>query len=271
MNGSLGRVDGGIGITLDRPGYVITAEPALETQIITDDEDLKLKTLGIVNTLAEEQGYDPDIAIRISEVIPSHSGLGSGTQLALSVATAMSLISGKPVDDLAKVTGRGGTSGIGVRAFSDGGVIVDGGHRFGQGKEKESFLPSSASKGVKKAPIIGRYEFPKNWRIILCLPDARPGASGQAEKEIFTNSCPVPLPEVEKISHLVLMQMIPALLEEDLDQFGRSITALRRFGFKRDELALQTQALHNMLDYMTSCGGSRSRDEFVWPCSIRSN
>ena len=52
------------------------------------------------------------------------------------------------------------------------------------------------------------------------------------------------------------MQMIPALLEEDLDQFGRSVTALRKYGFKRDELALQTPALHNMLEYMTSCGAA---------------
>ena len=256
MNGSLGRVDGGVGITLDRPGYVITAEPALETRVITDDEELKVRALSIVNTLAEEQGYDPDIAIRISEAIPPHSGLGSGTQLALSVATAMALISGKPIDDPARITGRGGTSGIGVRAFTDGGVIVDGGHRFGPGKEKDSFLPSSAAKGVRKAPLIGRYDFPADWRIILCLPDARPGASGKEEKEIFKKSCPVPLPEVEKISHLVLMQMIPALLEEDLDQFGRSVTALRKYGFKRDELALQTPALHNMLEYMTSCGAA---------------
>lgn len=254
MNGSLGRVDGGVGITLDRPGYVITAEPAHETRIITDDENLKTRIAGIISGLSERHGYDSEVAIRISDTIPSHSGLGSGTQLSLAVATAMSLLSGKPAADLAHLTGRGGTSGVGVRAFSDGGVIVDGGHRFGPGKEKDSFLPSSAANGVRKAPLIGRYEFPKDWRIILCLPKAAPGASGQIEKDIFRQSCPVPLPEVEKVSHLILMQMIPALIEEDLDQFGRSVTALRQYGFKRNELALQPPVLHDMLEYMTSCG-----------------
>ncbi|MDD1727811.1 MAG: chorismate pyruvate-lyase family protein, partial [Methanospirillum sp.] len=105
MNGSLGRVDGGVGITLDRPGYVITAEPALETRVLTDDEELKSRTLSIIANLVEQQGFDPDVAIRISEVIPPHSGLGSGTQLALAVASAMSLISGRSPEDLATVTG----------------------------------------------------------------------------------------------------------------------------------------------------------------------
>lgn len=254
MNGSLGRVDGGVGITLDRPGYVLTAEPAHETSIIAEDEELKSRAGRIISSLVDQHGYDPEVAIRISEVIPPHSGLGSGTQLSLAIATAMSLLSGKPPADLAHLTGRGGTSGVGVRAFSDGGVIVDGGHRFGPGKEKDSFLPSSATKGVKKAPLIGRYEFPKDWRIILCLPDAFPGASGQYEKDVFRQACPVPLPEVEKISHLVLMQMIPALIEEDLDQFGRSVTALKQYGFKKDELALQPPHLQNTLDYVIGSG-----------------
>ncbi|MBS7628477.1 hypothetical protein KEJ23_00610, partial [Candidatus Bathyarchaeota archaeon] len=35
------------------------------------------------------------------------------------------------VYELAKIMGRGGTSGIGVAAFDKGGLILDGGHSFG--------------------------------------------------------------------------------------------------------------------------------------------
>jgi len=256
MNGALGRVDGGVGITLDRPGYVISAAPAGEVSVIADNDDVKRRVQAIISTLSNKHGYDPNLAIRVREDIPMHSGLGSGTQLSLAVATAMMLLSdGKSQDrDPARLTGRGGTSGIGVRAFSDGGVIVDGGHRLGPGKEKESFLPSSASPGVRTAPLIGRYEFPEDWRIILCLPEIRQGASGMAEQNIFQRCCPVPLPEVQKISHLILMQMLPALIDQDLDQFGRSVSALRGLGFKREELSLQPPVLHDILDYMSTCG-----------------
>jgi beta-ribofuranosylaminobenzene 5'-phosphate synthase len=177
MNGSLGRVDGGVGITLDNPGFVLVAKPSDETRITAEDEILKARASSIVADLSAQYGYNSGVDIHISETIPTHSGLGSGTQLALAVASALSLLSGKEESDLAGKTGRGGTSGIGVRAFTDGGVIIDGGHRFGPGKEKNSFLPSSAAKGVKKPPLIGRFDFPEDWRIILCLPDSTPGTT----------------------------------------------------------------------------------------------
>lgn len=254
MNGSYGRVDGGVGITLDEPGYVIEAERSNKTRIIADDENMRVRVQSILQSLCRQTGFEDEVTVRIHETIPPHGGLGSGTQLSLAMATAISRLSGIPVTDPSRLTGRGGTSGIGVRSFTDGGVILDGGHRFGYGKDKESFLPSAAASGVKLAPLIGRYEFPEAWRIILCLPDLPPGANGDAERGIFQKHCPVPLPDVQKLSHRILMQMIPALLEEDLDQFGSAVNALREGGFKKEELALQPPVLHEILDFMTGCG-----------------
>jgi len=254
MNGSRGRVDGGVGITLDDPGYVIEAERAEETGIIADDDALKARTLGILKSVCTKTGFEEGVQVRIHEAIPPHGGLGSGTQLSLAIATAISRLSGVPIPDPSGLTGRGGTSGIGVRSFFDGGVIIDGGHRFGSGKEKESYLPSSASPDVKLAPLIGRYEFPESWRIILCVPDLPPGANGEEERQIFQKRCPVPLTDVQELSHRILMQMIPSLVEEDMDQFGDAVNALRSVGFKKEELSLQPPVLHDILDYMSGCG-----------------
>jgi beta-ribofuranosylaminobenzene 5'-phosphate synthase len=271
MNGALGRVDGGIGITLDRPGYVIKAEPADETTVLSDNEPARIRALEIIQSMAQNHGYSSGLNVQILETMPPHNGLGSGTQLSLAIATAMHLLAiepeysrGEGIDkgndaglygfDAARLTHRGGTSGIGVRAFSEGGVILDGGHRFGPGKVKESYLPSSASVGVSPPPLIGRYEFPEDWRIILCLPSLVPGANGSAEKTIFEQCCPVPLHEVQQLSHIILMQMIPSLIEGDLDQFGQSVSSLQHVGFKREELALQPPALHEILEYMDTCG-----------------
>lgn len=256
MNGSLGRVDGGVGITLDQPGYLIRFEQSEETRVIAGDEEAGRRVREIIHHLSQTHGYSPDLKVRIMETIPPHTGLGSGTQLSFAVATAMAMLSGEggADQDLARMTGRGGTSGIGIRAFASGGVILDGGHRFGPGQEKESYLPSSASSGIKEAPLIGRYEFPEDWRIILTLPAVGPGANGSAEKDIFQRCCPVPRSEVQELSHLILMQMIPALIERDLSQFGASVNALRGLGFKREELALQPPVIHDLLSHMAECG-----------------
>ena len=76
--------------------------------------------------------------------------------------------------DMAKIVGRGGTSGIGVESFENGGFIIDGGHKR---VEKPSFLPSSASPATPP-PIIARYNFPLDWKIILAIPNVERGVSG---------------------------------------------------------------------------------------------
>ena len=68
--------------------------------------------------------------------------------------------------ELAKIVGKGRTSGIGVESFENGGFIIDGGHRA---MKNRGFVPSSASCATPP-PIIARYDFPEDWKIILVIP-----------------------------------------------------------------------------------------------------
>ena len=101
------------------------------------------RTAAVLKRLQETYPF-PGIKLTFQSEIPMHCGFGSGTQLSLGVAQAVNLLYelGLDVQELAKVVGRGGTSGIGIAAFQTGGFIVDGGHRFPE--QKASFLPSSA-------------------------------------------------------------------------------------------------------------------------------
>jgi len=137
------------------------------------------------------------------------------------------------VSEIAVKVGRGGTSGIGVAAFETGGFILDGGHKFSQ---KKAFLPSAASK-LPPAPVLFRRDFP-DWDILVAVPEQK-GASQKNEVDIFRKECPVPLQEVEKLSHLILMQLLPALAEKDILIFGKSINAIQGLGFKKREVELQ--------------------------------
>jgi beta-ribofuranosylaminobenzene 5'-phosphate synthase len=258
MHGGSGRVDGGIGIALDDPCILIEARQSPACEVSGCDSTTSGQIRDIATSVLEGIRAGSGVAITVRTQYPSHIGLGSGSQLALATATAICELYGRTltVQELARLVGRGGTSGIGTAAFEAGGFIIDGGHRFGPGQEKTGFAPSSASRGIRPAPAIVRHDFPAEWKILLAIPEIPPGASGGREADIFRQYCPVPLDEVRALCHEVLVRMLPGIVERDLDLFGSSINAVQNLGFKRVELSLQPPQVTGLLDTMRSAGAA---------------
>jgi beta-ribofuranosylaminobenzene 5'-phosphate synthase len=234
MNASIGRVDGSIGITLDEPVIMISTMKSDIVEITGKSEHIERMEKSAKALLPDGEG----IRISIENDYPSHIGLGSGTQASLAAGMAVNKLCdlGLSIYDVAVKVGRGGTSGTGVAAFESGGFILDGGHNF---SEKKAFLPSAASK-LHPAPVIVRKDFP-GWEIVIAVPEQK-GASHTNEVNIFQKVCPVPLHEVEKLSHVILMQLLPALMEEDIVIFGNSINTIQELGFKKREVELQPES-----------------------------
>jgi beta-ribofuranosylaminobenzene 5'-phosphate synthase len=257
LNGSIGRVDGGIGITLAHPVTLLEACWADTLQVWGGDKAAQDRVRGVAATLLPDLGRN-GVTITLHRTIPPHTGLGSGTSLSLATAAALYQLAGRREDPrtLAVLAGRGGTSGIGTAAFEAGGFLIDGGHRFGEGKEKSTFLPSAASAGIAPPPITVRHPFPEDWKILLVLPAGFPGASGGEERDIFQTACPVPLREVQEICHEVLMRMLPALAERDLDAFGASVNQIQGLGFKRVEIARQAPRIPRLLEALREAGAA---------------
>ncbi|HJH32365.1 MAG TPA: beta-ribofuranosylaminobenzene 5'-phosphate synthase [Methanosarcinaceae archaeon] len=246
LNAGIGRVDGSVGITLDSPHICISAEKADSIEVIG-------KSHLSDRMLAAAEAVMPDscgIRITIEEDMPDHVGLGSGTQSALCAAMAVNELYalGMSVRELAIAVGRGGTSGIGVASFKSGGFLVDGGHRF---SDKGAFSPSAASR-ADPAPILFRHDFP-DWDIILALPDTK-GAHDVQEVDIFKQVCPIPLREVQDISHTILMQVMPAIIEGDIENFGCAVNHIQAVGFKRREIELQSQPVRDIIEFMQDSG-----------------
>ena len=67
----------------------------------------------------------------VTEHIPEHVGLGSGTQLALAVGVGLAAVCGIDADvrEIASALRRGRRSGIGIAAFRAGGFVIDAGSR----------------------------------------------------------------------------------------------------------------------------------------------
>ena len=232
LNGSLGRIDGGVGLTLNFPSVTINAREDAQLAVLgnTTFEDRIRRAASAIMTRHDVGG----VAIEVVDEFPAHVGLGSGTQVALAVGTAISELYDLRLTPtaIAQLTGRGGTSGIGVAAYERGGFIIDGGH-----KGKTAFLPSSASGKYAPAPMIVRHDFP-DWTIVLAIPNLH-GASDRREVDIFKQKCPLPLTEIQELCHVILMEMLPAVVERDIESFGQSIDRVQMLGFKRREIELQ--------------------------------
>lgn len=100
--------------------------------------------------------------------------------------------------------------------------------------------------------MIFRHDFP-DWDIILAIPRIK-GAHDKEEMNIFSRECPIPLAEVQAVSHTILMQMIPAIMEKDIEAFGRAVNHLQTTGFKKREIAIQSPVVSELMETMIEHG-----------------
>src|SRR5690606_14836448 len=114
--------------------------------------------------------------------------------------------------ELAALVGRGERSAIGAHGFFHGGLIVEG------GKYDLSRL----------SPMLVRQAVPEQWRIVLIRPRQLEGLSGRREREAFARLPIVPEARTAQMSRLVLLGLVPAAIEGDLDLFGESLFELQQ-------------------------------------------
>ncbi len=158
------RQFGGVGLMIEQPGLEIVAENASDWSA---SGPLAERTLAIAVVVARRLDEErlPVRPVRFTNMrVPeAHIGLGVGTQLSLAVARAIAMLAGQPeldVASLARLTGRGRRSGIGIHGFAEGGLIVDAGRR------SEKVLPTK----------LVRLPFPAEWSTLIVLPEHRRGS-----------------------------------------------------------------------------------------------
>ncbi|HUU77208.1 MAG TPA: beta-ribofuranosylaminobenzene 5'-phosphate synthase family protein [candidate division Zixibacteria bacterium] len=245
LNGELGRINGGLGVALQKPFWkIIGSDDTKQNHSKLDDKIF----LAIKKFDEYFQTDTKEFSIQIKEEIPKHVGLGSNTQFLLAIGKILSKLHriNPTIQEIARAVQRGGTSGIGVAAFEKGGIILDGGHSFGPGKQTDSFLPSSISK-APPPPVIFQYYPPKDWYFLLLIPTINLGSHGDEEVKLFYEKCPIPASNIEKLSRLILMKILPAVVENDIKEFGLGLTEMQtkfeRFGMERYEVGLSNEIL----------------------------
>lgn len=212
LNGDLGRRFGGLGVSINRPNVILEAQPA-EKLAVTGEKTEQVKTLA--KRFLETYNIKANASINVKQAIPEHAGLGSGTQLALALATALAKLFNvkATVQELAKTMGRGQRTSIGTTIFEQGGFVVDG----GKSTSKNSF-PTT----------IFRQPFPHNWVFVVAIPNVKKGLAKSEETAAFRGLAPMSAEDAGRMCRLTMMKLLPSLIERDIKSFGEALTQIQR-------------------------------------------
>jgi beta-RFAP synthase len=205
---------GGVGLMVERPGLAVSVRSAADWQACGP---LAGRAIDFARRFAQTVAEAPPAQLTVERCAPPHAGLGTGTQLGLAVARALALHWGLPdlgAVELARRVGRGTRSALGIHGFAQGGFLVDG----GQGPVG----------GI--GALVARADFPEEWRVVLVIPPEAQGLHGRDEAEAFER---LPgggwdLARTEALCRLVLLGMLPALREGDVQAFGEALYDFNR-------------------------------------------
>ena len=223
---AVGREFGGLGLMVDQPGYEIAFEPAA-SDIATGCDLASQRAAEFVaryRSAAPADRQPPPCRLDIRRAIPSHAGLGSGTQLGLAVARGLAMLAGEAptVAELALRVGRGRRSSIGIHGFQFGGCLLEGGKG------------PTHSLGV----LLGRADFPGDWRFVLVRPRQNAGLSGEAELSAFSQLAPMAEAVTGRLLRIAMADFLSAVKGSD---FSACSDALYEYGRGVGEYFSQVQ------------------------------
>jgi beta-RFAP synthase len=202
------RAFGGVGLMVDAPGVVVTAQPADGWRF---EGPLASRAQAFAMRFAASRP-EPErrpFRVLVERCPAEHTGLGVGTQLGLAVAKAVAAAAGLPdlpAEELAARVGRGERSGVGVHGFDRGGLVADA------GKEP----------GEAVSPLLAHVALPPAWRVVLFTPPTPTNWHGPRERAAFATS---PGGDPDGLRRLAETAILPAARAGDFDAFADAVHA----------------------------------------------
>ena len=213
------RLYGALGVTVDDPVVEVRVDPADE--LVCGHAEARRYARKACDV------YDvPGAEVEVVAELPRHVGLGSGTQLALSmlVGVARAYDYAPAVRDHAPELGRGGRSGVGVAVFERGGFVLDAGH------PSSLFTSEAPSVGNWTVPeVAAHHHVPDDWRFLLVLPDAEPGREGEREEASMRRTVADADPGLaDRVAGVVVREVLPAIADGSAERFGDAVAEVGR-------------------------------------------
>ena len=199
---------GGIGVTINKFNTIINLKKYHKLVINGDKSN---KVFNLVKKFCKINQIKSNYLINIEKTIPEHIGLGSGTQMALSIGMAINKLNNLNLNilEIGTMLGRGMRSNIGIGSFIQGGFLIDLGI-------KNKFLP-----------VFKKVNFPNEWKILL-IKSKNKGLHGNKEQKAFkllqkSNN------KIIGLHYLVLMKMYPSLIKQNFNEFSKCITEMQNY------------------------------------------
>jgi beta-ribofuranosylaminobenzene 5'-phosphate synthase len=238
------RINGGLGFALEEPRLSITARKNRSIEIV----DRRAGCLGraeqehlsaLIRQLCVDAGFVHLPHVTIAGNAPSHVGFGAGTAIRLAALEATHILNDRHPSraELIARSGRGGTWGVGVRTYFQGGITFDLGHRADGGQR-----PSHTWR-TPRAPLeLARLDMP-DWSIGICLPPEVPPLTHDQERAVFTIATPVSRQEMQQTLYFALLGVFASAAEADLLTFVTSLEQLQSSAWKAAEWSAHGPAL----------------------------
>jgi beta-ribofuranosylaminobenzene 5'-phosphate synthase len=228
------RSFGGVGFSITHP--CTTLDLKRHEKVELDglhrlDEEARNELTAIANRLRAR--VSGGFRMKLDSSPPQHVGFGTKTSLSLGLIAGVNALYALhwPKEEMQRLSGRGGASGVGIHAFFDGGVIWDGGH---SSRSTKMLAPSGAAIPNGTPPLMLRFPFPDVWRIILILPDEKP-MSGPEEEEFFAQNAPIPREQALSTMAALYHGVLPAMKLTDYAALAAALQELHSTGFKHRE------------------------------------
>ena len=214
---------GGAGVMLDEPVTEVLAHRSARPRVKGLFAD---RSARFIEAWQQYTGIDEPVRLEVAQAPPEHVGLGLGTQLGMSIATALDELfdrSDEGVEQRAESVGRGRRSAVGAHGFNKGGLIVDGGKRDGEPLGK----------------LAAHVELPDDWHVVLVRAKEQQGLAGKAERRAFRDLSHTSKRHPAEALHATLYdELLPAARQGDFQGFGQ---AVYRYGLQAGELFADSQ------------------------------
>lgn len=234
------RRNGGAGFAIDRPA--VRVEATFSSTLKIRDcrrvgfKDFELHRLErVLYEAYKALSLDSQLSFVISGDMPTHSGFGSTTAVRLACLELLLMANNVKPDRtlLSRLSRRGGTSGIGINTYFDGGLFVDLGHP----QNNEPACPSSVAEIAPACPTpLIHTEMPP-WPAGVVVP-ALPLLTESEEKSFFANYNTLTQIDVAEILYHVVHGIVAGVLEKNRTMFASALNALQECAWKRQEVAV---------------------------------
>lgn len=243
------RCNGGFGMAVDtgfkligKKSSIIEFKPASQELRPTLDR-IVIKLEQIRKDLKLPHGLE---ACLYNAPLP-HIGLGSGTAITLAAIEALLIINRYDYTSqfLQVLSGRGGTSGVGLHSYFTGGFVFDTGIQ----SENKPHLPSALVEPNKIPTLLFQKNYPFG-DIVFLYPKGMFNNFGQQEADFFNAITPIAKIDSFEACYNAIFMVSASLADKNYETFIEAIDLIRNTAWKLAEVQYSGSNVKNIFSML---------------------